>query len=156
MLTSLQLGSDKIQIGSIRTRSSDSHVTDSSASATAYSCAIKTYNGAVGIDENGNPCATVLEAAKRAGYKTGLVVTSRITHATPASFASHIYDRDLEPTIAEQIVGDQPLGRVTDLILGGGLSMFWYVIYDPNTHNLTSSLGQIRHPGPLERITETC
>ncbi|CAE6489319.1 unnamed protein product [Rhizoctonia solani] len=123
-----QLGSDRVQIGSIRTRSSDSFVTDSSASATAYSCAIKTYNGAVGIDENGNPCATVLEAAKRAGYTTGLVVTSRITHATPASFSSHIYDREAEPTIAEQIVGDQPLGRVTDLILGGGLSMFW-----PNT-----------------------
>ncbi|CAE6477923.1 unnamed protein product, partial [Rhizoctonia solani] len=123
-----QLGSDKVQIGSIRTRSTDSYVTDSSASATAYSCAIKTYNGAVGIDEDGNPCATVLEAAKRAGYTTGMVVTSRITHATPASFASHIYDREAEPTIAEQIVGDQPLGRVADLLLGGGLSMFW-----PNT-----------------------
>ncbi|KAF8671470.1 Alkaline phosphatase [Rhizoctonia solani] len=118
-----QLGSDKVQIGSIRTRSTDSYVTDSSASATAYSCAIKTYNGAVGIDEDGNPCATVLEAAKRAGYTTGMVVTSRITHATPASFASHIYDREAEPTIAEQIVGDQPLGRVADLLLGGGLSM---------------------------------
>ncbi|CEL60065.1 alkaline phosphatase [Rhizoctonia solani AG-1 IB] len=107
------------------TNQEDSYVTDSSASATAYSCAIKTYNGAVGIDEDGNPCATVLEAAKRAGYTTGMVVTSRITHATPASFSSHIYDREAEPTIAEQIVGDQPLGRVTDLILGGGLSMFW-------------------------------
>ncbi|KAG9124932.1 hypothetical protein FRC07_009645 [Ceratobasidium sp. 392] len=123
-----QLGSDKIQIGSIRTRSSDSYVTDSSASATAYSCAIKTYNGAVGTDEDGNPCGTVLEAAKRAGYTTGMVVTSRITHATPASFASHIYDRDAEPDIAEQLVGDQPLGRVADLLLGGGLQMFW-----PNT-----------------------
>ncbi|CAE6428026.1 unnamed protein product [Rhizoctonia solani] len=105
-----QLGSDTIQIGSIRTRSSDSYVTDSAASATAYSCAIKTYNGAIGIDEDGNPCGTVLEAAKRAGLKTGLVVTSRITHATPASFASHIYDRDQEDIIAEQLIGDQPLG----------------------------------------------
>ncbi|KAF8751065.1 Alkaline phosphatase [Rhizoctonia solani] len=100
-----QLGSDTIQIGSIRTRSSDSYVTDSAASATAYSCAIKTYNGAIGIDEDGNPCGTVLEAAKRAGLKTGLVVTSRITHATPASFASHIYDRDQEDIIAEQLIG---------------------------------------------------
>ncbi|KAG8705463.1 hypothetical protein FRC09_002940 [Ceratobasidium sp. 395] len=132
-----QLGSDKIQIGSIRTRSSDSYVTDSSASATAYSCAIKTYNGAVGIDEDGNPCGTVLEAAKRAGYTTGMVVTSRITHATPASFASHIYDRDAEPEIAEQIIGDQPLGRVVDLLLGGGLQMFW-----PNT-----TTGSVRKDG---------
>ncbi|CAE6461827.1 unnamed protein product [Rhizoctonia solani] len=123
-----QLGSDTIQIGSIRTRSSDSYVTDSAASATAYSCAIKTYNGAIGIDEDGNPCGTVLEAAKRAGLKTGLVVTSRITHATPASFASHIYDRDQEDIIAEQLIGDQPLGPVVDLMLGGGLAFFW-----PNT-----------------------
>ena len=123
-----QLGSDTIQIGSIRTRSSDSYVTDSAASATAYSCAIKTYNGAIGIDEDGNPCGTVLEAAKRAGFKTGLVVTSRITHATPASFASHIYDRDQEDKIAEQLIGDQPLGPVVDLMLGGGLAFFW-----PNT-----------------------
>ncbi|KAB5591152.1 Alkaline phosphatase [Ceratobasidium theobromae] len=120
-----QLGSDTIQIGSIRTRSSDSYVTDSAAAATAYSCAIKTYNGAIGIDEDGNPCGTVLEAAKRAGYKTGLVVTSRITHATPASFASHIYDRDQEDIIAEQLVGDQPLGPVVDVMLGGGLAFFW-------------------------------
>ncbi|CUA72597.1 alkaline phosphatase [Rhizoctonia solani] len=123
-----QLGSDTIQIGSIRTRSSDSYVTDSAASATAYSCGIKTYNGAIGIDEDGNPCGTVLEAAKRAGLKTGLVVTSRITHATPASFASHIYDRDQEDIIAEQLIGDQPLGPVVDLMLGGGLAFFW-----PNT-----------------------
>jgi len=39
----------------------------------------KTYNGAIGVDEDGNPCGTVLEAAKAAGYHTGLVVTSRIT-----------------------------------------------------------------------------
>lgn len=53
----------------------------------------------------------MLEAAKRAGYTTGLVVTGRITHATPASFASHIYNRELKQEIAEQIVGNQPLGR---------------------------------------------
>ncbi|QRW21139.1 alkaline phosphatase [Rhizoctonia solani] len=102
-----QLGSDKVQIGSIRTRSTDSYVTDSSASATAYSCAIKTYNGAVGID------------------KTGILAQR---YSKLQAFASHIYDREAEPTIAEQIVGDQPLGRVADLLLGGGLSMFW-----PNT-----------------------
>ena len=69
----------------------------------------------------------MLEAAKRAGLKTGLVVTSRITHATPASFASHIYDRDQEDIIAEQLIGNQPLGPVVDLMLGGGLAFFWLV-----------------------------
>ncbi|KDQ16615.1 hypothetical protein BOTBODRAFT_53735 [Botryobasidium botryosum FD-172 SS1] len=124
----LQLASDTVQVGSVRTRSTDSYVTDSAASATAYSCGIKTYNGAIGIDEDGNPCGTVLEAAKLAGYKTGLVVTSRITHATPASFASHIYDRDQEDKIALQLVGYQPVNvtgkPVADILLGGGLGFF--------------------------------
>ena len=118
------MASDNIQIGSVRTRSSDTYITDSSAAGTAYSCAIKTYNGAAGIDENGNPCGTVLEAAKLAGYKTGLVVTSHMTDATPATFASHIYDRNEEDKIALQLNGNQPLGRVVDLMFGGGLVYF--------------------------------
>lgn len=69
---------DAMLIGASRTRSSDSLVTDSAAGATAFSCAIKSYNGAIGVDptEKRNPCGTVLEAARHLGYKTGLVVTS--------------------------------------------------------------------------------
>lgn len=39
---------DKILVGSSRTRSSDSLVTDSAAGATAFACTIKTYNRAIG------------------------------------------------------------------------------------------------------------
>ena len=39
---------DEILVGSSRTRSFDSLVTDSAAGATAFSCGIKTYNGAIG------------------------------------------------------------------------------------------------------------
>lgn len=100
----------------------------------------QTYNGGIAVDQDGNPCGTVLEAAHFAGYKTGLVATSRITvrrpglvprlpltapqHATPASFASHIYDRDQEWIIAEQLVGNTPLGPVVDFQLGGGRGFF--------------------------------
>ncbi|KAI0711542.1 alkaline-phosphatase-like protein [Earliella scabrosa] len=118
------LASDTIQVGAVRTRSTDSLVTDSAASATAYSCAIKTYNGGIAVDEDGNPCGTVLEAAKAAGFKTGLIATSRITHATPASFASHVWDRDQEHIIAEQLVGNTPLGPTVDVLLGGGFGFF--------------------------------
>ena len=83
-------------VGSSRTMSSSSFITDSAAGATAFSCALKTYNGAIGVDPRGAPCGTVLEAAKEAGYLTGLVATSRITHATPASFAAHVSTRDME------------------------------------------------------------
>lgn len=45
-----QLAADTIHIGSIRTRASDSFVTDSAAAATAYASAVKTYNGGIGVD----------------------------------------------------------------------------------------------------------
>lgn len=32
----------------------------------------------------------------------GLVVTSRVTHATPAAFTSHVIERDWEDEIATQ------------------------------------------------------
>ncbi len=48
-----------------------------------------------------SPCGTVFEAAKAKGMKTGLVATSRITHATPAAFSAHVVHRDMEDRIAE-------------------------------------------------------
>lgn len=115
---------DKHLIGSSRTRSSDSLVTDSAAGATAFSCALKTYNGAIGVDSDKNPCGTILEAAKLDGYLTGLVVTTRITDATPASFSAHVDYRFQEDLIADQQLGNYPLGRMVDLLMGGGRTHF--------------------------------
>lgn len=39
---------DKIIVGQSRTQSSSSLITDSAAGATAFSCGLKTYNGAIG------------------------------------------------------------------------------------------------------------
>lgn len=51
-------------------------------------------------------------------------MTTRITDATPACFASHANRREYEDLIAEQEIGEHPLGRVVDLILGGGRCHF--------------------------------
>jgi alkaline phosphatase len=77
---------DSILVGSSRSRSASSLITDSAAGATAFSCGLKTTNRAIGVNVDGKRCATVLEAAKKAGYRTGLVATNRITDATPAVF----------------------------------------------------------------------
>lgn len=119
-----QLVIDQHLIGQSRTRSSSSLITDSAAGATAFSCAQKSYNGAISVTPDHEPCGTVLEAAKKAGYMTGLVVTTRITDATPACFAAHVNMRQEEDRIAEQMVGDYPLGRVVDLMFGGGRCHF--------------------------------
>ncbi|KAL1858692.1 vacuolar alkaline phosphatase [Paecilomyces lecythidis] len=115
---------DRHLVGSSRTRSSSSLVTDSAAGATAFSCGFKSYNGAISVLPDHSPCGTVLEAAALQGYKTGLVVTTRITDATPACFASHANRREYEDIIAAQEVGDHPLGKTVDLILGGGRCHF--------------------------------
>ncbi|KAJ2756302.1 vacuolar alkaline phosphatase [Coemansia pectinata] len=121
---------DEILVGSSRTRSMNSLVTDSAAGATAFSCLIKTYNGAIAVADDKLPCGTVLEAAKlQRGMYTGLVATSRITHATPASFSAHVTHRDMEDLIAEYQIGNYSLGPVVDLMFGGGRCHFM-----PNTH----------------------
>lgn len=120
-----ELPLDALLVGQSRTRSSNSLVTDSAAGATAFSCARKTYNGGLAVDPlTKNPCGTVLEAAKHKRFLTGLVTTSRITHATPAAFYAHIVDRDLEEDIAAFLVADHPLGLQVDYALGGGKCFF--------------------------------
>lgn len=115
---------DKHFWGSSRTRSSSSLVTDSAAGATAFSCGKKSYNGAIAVLPDHSPCGTVLEAAKRAGYMTGLVVTTDITDATPACFSSHVGMRLEEGSIALQQIGKGALNRTVDLMFGGGRCHF--------------------------------
>ncbi|OLY79898.1 Repressible alkaline phosphatase [Smittium mucronatum] len=120
---------DKLLIGSSRTRSADSFVTDSAAGAVVFASGVKTYNLALGVDRDGKPIGTNMEAAHRLGYKTGVVVKSRITDATPAAFASHVLERGMGSLIAEQMAGLVPaIGRNLDLMFGGGKCMFM-----PNT-----------------------
>ena len=113
------LSFDSLLVGAVETSATDSRVTDSAASATAYACGVKTYNGAIGTTASGAPCRTILERAEAAGLSTGLVATSRITHATPASFAAHVASRSQEAEIAEQM-----LASGVDLLLGWGLRFF--------------------------------
>jgi alkaline phosphatase len=110
---------DQYQTGSIRTFASNSRVTDSAAGATAFSAGVKTYNGAIAVDTLKQPVATILEAAEQRGKSTGLVATSRITHATPAAFSAHVSNRGEEAIIAEQ-----QLGQGIEVLLGGGRGWF--------------------------------
>lgn len=101
------------------------NVTDSASAATAMSAGIKTYNNAIAVDNDGSDVKTVLEAAKEKGKSTGLVATSEITHATPASFGSHDVSRRNMNAIADDYFNDLINGQhKVDVLLGGGLSNF--------------------------------
>lgn len=110
---------DDYLTGSVRTYSSNQRVTDSAAGATAYAAGVKTYNGAIGVDSLRRPVGTVLEAAEEQGRLTGMVATSRITHATPAAFSAHVPTRGMEDEIAAQ-----QITQGIDVIIGGGLDHF--------------------------------
>ncbi|MFQ5704573.1 MAG: alkaline phosphatase [Gemmatimonadales bacterium] len=125
-------------MGLVRTSSSDRKVTDSAAAATAFSAGIRTYNGAIGVDPDTVPVETVLEMAKKRGMGTGLVATSRITHATPAAFAAHVASRAQEVDIAAQ------MARLdVDVLLGGGRG-YWDGRYRPDSVDL---LGDMKNRG---------
>lgn len=113
---------DSSLVGSHRSRSSSSLITDSAAGATAFACGKKSYNGGIGVDEEGVSCGNVFEAAKTRDYLTGVVVTSRLTDATPACFFAHAGSRSEESFIASQMLASPYKGgkRTIDLAIGGG------------------------------------
>src|SRR5665811_887422 len=82
------------------TYSASDYITDSGAGATALSSGVKTKNGSIGVDTNGQPVETILEMVEKRGLSTGLVSTSSITHATPASFIAHTSSRSKYSDIA--------------------------------------------------------
>jgi alkaline phosphatase len=94
-------------------------VTDSSAGATAFACGVKTYNGAVGLAADSSRAETILEICEKNGLATGLVVTSTIVHATPASFIAHQKHRDMYEAIATDF-----LQTPVDIFIGGGKKYF--------------------------------
>lgn len=110
---------DRYLSGSVATTSTSHEITDSAAAATALSCGIRTFKGAIAVDPVGTPCRTVLEAAEEHGLTTGLVTTAYITDATPGSFAAHALDRGEKEAIAEQL-----LEQGIEVILGGGIRRF--------------------------------
>lgn len=105
--------------GIVKTHSADALITDSAAGATAYSCGIKTNNGMIAYLPDETHCKTLLEIAEEKGMSTGLVATSTITHATPASFAAHVESRGNETGIADQYVDSN-----VEVFLGGGKKFF--------------------------------
>jgi alkaline phosphatase len=105
--------------GLVRTHSANSRVTDSAAAGTALACGIKTKNGMIGMAPDENAYCSILEAAQAKGMATGLVVTCTMSHATPASFGSHVKSRKLEPAICEQLISNR-----INVLFGGGRKYF--------------------------------
>jgi alkaline phosphatase len=106
-------------IGLIKTSSSREDITDSAAGATAFASGVKTYNGAIGVANDSTEVKTLVEIVSQQQIKTGVISTSSIQHATPASFYAHVINRGLFEDIALDMVDSN-----IDFFAGGGTKFF--------------------------------
>lgn len=130
-----------------KTYNVDAQVPDSAGTMTAMITGVKTRIGvlSIGPEQPRGVCSgsdqyrlrTLLEDAEDQGLQTGIVTTTRITHATPAALYAHAAERDWESDanlpdvaraqgcqdIAAQLVNFQH-GDGIDVILGGGRQQF--------------------------------
>jgi alkaline phosphatase len=138
---------DKMAGGGVKVHMANSVIPGSAAAATAFATGHKTTVRFLGVGPRTDdlltgfeptaepyaPVASILEAAKLAGKATGIVATSRVTHATPAAFACHIEDRGWDNDIMEHMVYNN-----IDVVFGGGAR---HLI--PSGETYTTSFGDI-------------
>ena len=119
-------------IGLNETTSANNYVTDSPAGGTALATGTRTNNGYLGVDPDGNPLTSILKTAQSLGKKTGIVVNTVLTEATPGAFYAGVLSRKESYRIAEQFVESG-----VDVAIGSGLSAF---VNRPDSVDLTASL----------------
>ena len=130
----------------VKTYTTDMQVPDSAGTMSAIVTGVKTRNGVLSVAPSlqrgdcagtaGAALPTLLQEAEKAGLRTGVVSTTRITHATPAAAYAHAADRNWEADakvpkehralckdIALQLVEFEH-GDGVDVVLGGGRGMF--------------------------------
>lgn len=105
--------------GFSKTSSSDKYVTDSAAGGTAIAAGNKTKNGMIGVGPDSIAVQSIMEIAKKNGLSTGLISTTAITHATPASFVAHNAGRGNYEDIAKDF-----MNNTIDVFIGGGVNHF--------------------------------
>lgn len=128
----------------VKTYNTNAQVPDSAGTATAMHSGQKTRIGVLGIgpaaekgvckDALAHPLPLLGEEVKQRGLALGIVTTTRLTHATPASVLTRSADRDWESD--SNIPADQQGQGCTDIALqfaqgrfdvalGGGTAMFY-------------------------------
>jgi alkaline phosphatase len=138
-VTSLLLSEDEVTgfeqapvVGLHETCSADNYVTDSAAGGTALATGTRTNNGYVGADPDGAQLTSVLRKAQAMGKKTGIVVNTTLTEATPAAFYAGVTSRKMVYDIAKQFTECD-----VDIAIGGGLGHFYN---RPDSLDLTATL----------------
>jgi alkaline phosphatase len=130
-----------------KTYNTDSQTPDSAGTMTSITTGVKSHMGAIGVsagnrtdcaDSLGKGLLSWLALADSAGMATGVVTTTRITHATPAATYAHSPERNWESDtdlpeqavaagcrdIAQQLLSASRYGRGPLVVMGGGRGQF--------------------------------
>ncbi|WP_222563952.1 alkaline phosphatase [Novilysobacter antarcticus] len=130
-----------------RTYNTDMQTPDSAGTMSAMATGVKTRAGVISIGQSADygdckgaldaPMITLWQLAAGSGMATGVVTTTRVTHATPAATFSHSANRGWESDsampaealaagcvdIARQLI-ESPYGNGPDVLMGGGRTNF--------------------------------
>ena len=106
--------------GLAKTYSKSHKITDSAAGGTAIATGNKTNNGMIGMNADSIPVPSILDILSEKGLKTGVIATSYITHATPASFVA----KNINRNNYEEIAMDFAKSDKVDILIGGGRKHF--------------------------------
>lgn len=130
-----------------KTYNTDSQTPDSAGTMSAMATGVKTRAGVLSIGQQAArrncaqalqaPILTLWELAASQGLGTGVVTTTRVTHATPGATFTHSAERNWENDvdmpeeakaagcidIARQLV-ETPYGNGPDVLMGGGRGEF--------------------------------
>ncbi|MFW6155701.1 MAG: alkaline phosphatase [Armatimonadota bacterium] len=122
----------------------DEGYTDSAAAGTALATGVKTYRGAIGLDDNKSNLRNIVELAEENGRRTGVVTSVQISHATPATFVAHNESRNNYEEIAKEMLLESPV----DVVMGAG-----HPEYD-NTGRLVEGEREYQYVGGLDTWLE--
>lgn len=128
--TGFELGNPVIGLN--ETCSANNYVTDSPAGGTALATGTRTCNGYLGVGPDSVQLVSSLMVARSLGKKTGIVVNTILTEATPGAFYAGVTSRSQGYKIAEQFVESG-----VDVAIGSGLDPF---VKRPDSLDLTATL----------------
>lgn len=106
-------------VGLVNTRSASNYITDSSAGGTALTTGVRIKNTELGVDTLGQPLNSILKKVQQLKWATGIVTTTSIDDATPASFYAHSKNRN-----NYYEVGLQTATSEIDFLGGGGFKSY--------------------------------
>jgi len=110
---------DTPHVALVRTWVADNLAPDSASTGTAMATGFKTRKKAVGVLDDGREVRSLFEVAHDQGRATGVITTSGLVDATPATFTVHVEWRDDYHEIFEKMLASD-----TELLIGGDWTHF--------------------------------